>query len=309
MSDIGVITNPTSGSGRGARWGAEAMAELASYGHRLRDLSAGSWNASYEAAMKHRRSLDALVVVGGDGMVHLGTQVCAERKLPLGIVAAGSGNDAAITLGTPIHDIPAAVKRIEDGLRGDVVVIDVGKLTGPGIEYPNKPRYFIAVLSAGIDAAVAAYGSNLKFPRGPLKYKVATAREIPRYKPYGVTVTVDGQKSSHRCTLVAVANTPVFGGGLIISPNSSVIDGKLEFVITEPLKRREIIKVFPKLYDGSIIDDPRIRIVQADEIVIAQNGDGASLPPAFADGELVGSQPLTVKVAPRSLRILGASPQ
>src|SRR5690606_1058818 len=200
VSKIGVITNPTSGSGRGQRWGAESLAALAARGHQIRDLSRGSWAGAYEAAMKHRRDIDALVVVGGDGMVHLGVQVCATRKLPLGIVAAGSGNDAAIALGLPIHDVNAAVARIEDGLQGDRCLIDLGQVTGPGIELPARPRYFTAVLSAGIDAAIAAYAQNMKRPRGPLKYKVATAILLPRFKPYGIRVKADGREWTQECT-------------------------------------------------------------------------------------------------------------
>ena len=114
MAELGLITNPTAASGRGAKWGAEAAAELARLGHRLRDLSRGSWAASYEAAIEHRDELDGLVVVGGDGMTHLGAQVCAEHALPLGLMAAGSGNDVAATLKLPIHDMRAAARRIAD---------------------------------------------------------------------------------------------------------------------------------------------------------------------------------------------------
>ncbi len=309
MSKIGVITNPTSGSGRGARLGAEAITALAARGHQVRDLSRGSWAGAYEAAMKHRRDIEALVVVGGDGMVHLGVQVCATRKLPLGIIAAGSGNDAAISLDLPLHDVDAAADRITEGLEGDIATIDLGAVTGPGIELPAKPRYFTAVLSAGIDAAVAAYASNLKFPRGPVKYKVATLRELPRFKPYGIKLKVDGKLWDQECTLVAVANGPVFGGGLIISPASRVTDGHLELVVAEPLKRREVVKIFPKLYDGTVVDDPRIRIVPAKSVVIEQADHGARMPPAFADGELIGAEPLHVTVAAKALRVLGGRPQ
>jgi diacylglycerol kinase (ATP) len=309
MSRIGVITNPTSGSGRGTRWGHEALTELASYGHQLRDLSSGSWAASYAAAMQHRKELDALVVVGGDGMVHLGIQVCGDSKLPLGIVAAGSGNDGAITLDLPILDVPAAVRRIHEGLQGEVATVDLGKVSGPGIEHPAKPRYFLAVLSAGLDAAVASYARRLTRPRGPLKYKFATARELPRYSPYGVSLTVDGKSWEQQCALVAVANSPVFGGGLIISPHSSITDGKLEFVVTEALSKVDILKIFPKLNDGSHLGDPRITVVQAEEVVIKQSPIGAALPPAFADGELLGADPVTVKVAKRALRVLGGRPK
>lgn len=307
MSTVGIITNPTSASGRGARWGIEARAELARGGHRLVDLSRGSWAASYEAAMKARRDLDALVVVGGDGMAHLGLQICAERRLPLGIVAAGSGDDIAASLGLPRHDIPAAVRRIEEGLEGRTARVDVGKVDGPGVEEPGRPRYFGAVLSAGIDAAVASYARQITFPRGPLKYKAATFREIPRFRPYGVRIKADGKEWTQTCTLVAVASATVFGGGLVVSPGSSLTDGALDLVLAEAMSRTDIVKLFPKLKDGSHIDDPRVRIVPVRHVEIAPDPSGAPLPPAFADGELVGAAPLSVKVAPHALTVLGAT--
>ncbi len=37
----------------------------------------------------------ALLVVGGDGMVHLGVNAVAHTGIPLGIIPAGTGNAAA----------------------------------------------------------------------------------------------------------------------------------------------------------------------------------------------------------------------
>ncbi|WP_062306310.1 diacylglycerol/lipid kinase family protein [Demequina subtropica] len=309
MRTIGIITNPTSGSGRGARRGAEAKAALAAGGHHLIDLSRGSWAASYEAAMAHRDALDALVVVGGDGMAHLGLQVCAEHSLPLGIVAAGSGDDIAAAVGLPRHDIAASVARIEEGLRGATVALDVGKADGAAIEEPCRPRYFGAVLSAGLDAAVASYARAITFPRGPLKYKVATMREVPRFRPYGVRITADGREWTQTCTLVAVANARIFGGGLVISPESHVSDGRLELVTAEAMGKRDIARLFAKLKDGSHSTDPLVTIQQVDSVTIVPDSSGAALPPAFADGELVGATPLTITAVPGAVTVLGGLAQ
>ena len=138
-----------------------------------------------------------------------------------------------------------------------------------------------------VGEAIASVAATMRYPRGPLKYKVATARELPRYQPYGVTVELDGSVESTTCTLVAVANTPVLGGGLIISPDSSMTDGLLEFIVTEPLTRREILGIFPKLSDGSHRGDPRIRTVQCTSVTLSQFQGGTTLPVAFADGERV----------------------
>lgn len=305
MSTLGVLTNPTSASGRGARLGVEAMAALAAGGHRLIDLSRGSWAASYEAAMAHRREIDALVVVGGDGMAHLGLQVCAERKLPLGIVAAGSGDDIASSVGLPRHDIAGSVRRIEAGLRGESVRIDLGKVSGDTVDGPAAPRYFGAVLSAGLDAEVASYARGITRPRGPLKYTYATMRVVPRFRPYGVRIEADGREWTQTCTLVAVANAAVFGGGLRISPGSSTTDGELELVLCEALSKADILRLFAKLKDGGHVDDPRVRIVPARRVTLTPDPVGAPLPPVFADGELVGAAPIRVTTVPRAVTILG----
>ncbi|WP_062202260.1 diacylglycerol/lipid kinase family protein [Demequina salsinemoris] len=321
MSSLGVITNPTSGSGRGAKAGVETLAALAARGHRLHDLTSGSWAASLDSALRHRDSLDALVVVGGDGMVHLGVQACAEHELPLGIVAVGSGNDLAAALSLPVHDVAASVAAIDDALRsatsgegrpGDhgPVPLDVAAVTGPAIEHPSTPRYVLAIASAGIDAAVAARARVMTWPRGSLKYRVAVLQELPRFRPYGVRIEADGESWSQSCTLVAVANGPLFGGGLPLSPHSSFVDGELELVVAEGLTPRQILPLFAALGKGTHLDDPRVRIVRAKRVSLSHDPDaGLPLPPAFADGELVGGGPLTVEVVPRALRVLGATPR
>lgn len=304
MSKLGVITNPTSGSGRGTKYGQETLTELVSRGHQVRDLSRGSWAASYEAAQKHRKDLDALIVVGGDGMVHLGLQICAEKKLPLGIVAAGSGNDLAKTLSLPEYDVAAAVDRVEAGLAGEIATIDLGKVQGHAVEFPS-PRYFCAVLSGGVDAAVAARARTMKYPRGPVKYKAATLLELQRYKPYGAVVTVDGKRWDQPFTMIGVANAKIFGGGLKISPTSSVTDGLLDFIVVDPLRRRDIIRLVGRLPEGTHVSDPRFRTIPCKEVIIEPGSYGAPMPPAFADGELVGAAPIKISVAKGALRVLG----
>jgi diacylglycerol kinase (ATP) len=308
MRTIGVVTNPTSGSGRGAAWSSQALALLASRGLHVRDFSSGSWTASLENATRHRDEVAALVVVGGDGMAHLGVQVCATTDTPLGIVAAGSGNDVAATMGLPVHDIAGAVDAIERGLEGDSTRVDVGRVEGATVAGTQSTRYFAAVLSAGLDAAVSAYGNRLRFPRGPLKYKVATLRELPRFRPYGVRLEVDGEQWEQTCTLIAVANGPMFGGGLRVSPHSCVTDGALELLLAEPMSAWDVARIFPRLTHGTHLSDPRVRVISASRIRISAATPGAPLPAAFADGELVGPSPLDIRVAPSALTVLGAAP-
>ncbi|WP_084101941.1 diacylglycerol kinase family protein [Demequina sp. NBRC 110051] len=306
MSRLGVVTNPSAGSGRGARWGAEALSRLASHGHQITDLTHGSWASALEAADAAAGSLDALVVVGGDGMVHLGAQVCAERDLPLGIIAAGSGNDFAATIGLPVNHVLEAADAVAGSLAaGTVRTVDLGKVTGATVAPPHRPRYFAGVLSAGIDAAIAARGMRMRFPRGPVKYKVAIGLELPRFRPYGARVSLDGAGAGDdRYTLVAVANGTTLGGGIPLAPGAVLDDGLFDVVTAEALTLPQIGAILPRLHRGHHIDHPAVHVTRAREVTLEQGKAGAALPPASADGELVGPAPLTATVAPGALHVL-----
>ena len=48
-------------------------------------------------------------------MVHLGANLCAGTGVPLGVIAAGTGNDIARELGLPVRDAAKSVERILAG--------------------------------------------------------------------------------------------------------------------------------------------------------------------------------------------------
>lgn len=117
---VGLVVNPTAGKGRGSAAGREAHARLSALGLAVEDLSGPSLvQATDRARAGALRGLDALVVVGGDGMVHLGANVVAGTDVPLGIVAAGTGNDIARTLELPRGDVGASVRAIQHGLAAE----------------------------------------------------------------------------------------------------------------------------------------------------------------------------------------------
>ena len=87
---VGLVVNPSAGKGRGSAAGHEAHARLRALGLEVEDLSGPSLaQATDRARAGAVGDLAALVVVGGDGMVHLGANVVAGTHVPLGIVAAG----------------------------------------------------------------------------------------------------------------------------------------------------------------------------------------------------------------------------
>ena len=299
---IGVVINPTAGHGRGQARGQHLLEAFAGRGHTVVDLSAGD----VAGAVQHARQavvdgLDALVVVGGDGMAHLGANIVGGTDLPLGIVAAGSGNDIARAMGLPRHDVAASVRTIEAGLDSGGRVVDAVRVGPP--DYSGH-EWFLGVLSCGLDAAVNERANGLVWPRGPGRYVRALATEVRRFRPYGYRITIDGEVWESPGTLVAVANVRSFGGGLNIAPDARMDDGLLDVVIAGPLSRTGVVGLFPRLYPGTHVRHPACSVVRARSVLLEPSHVGPTPPVAFADGERLGPLPLLAEVAPGAVRLL-----
>lgn len=302
MSRLGVMVNPTAGLGRGVRTGRLVHAALRAAGHVVTDLSAPTLaQATDRARGASLQNLDGLVVVGGDGAVHLAVNVVAGTGLPLGIVPAGSGNDIARSLGVP-RRVPEALAQIDRALHAAPRSIDAVEVGAPDRE---AVEWFVGVLSCGLDAAVNARANAYGWPKGHARYVRAVAAELPRFRPYGYRVTLDDGTWVSAGTLVAAANTPWFGGGLRIAPGAVLDDGLLDVVVAGPFSRAGTAGIFHRLYAGTHLGHPLIEVHRSRSVVIEHEPALGGHPPvAFADGERIGPLPLRARVVPGALQIL-----
>lgn len=295
MTRFGVILNPTSGKGKGATLGPEFVSELTARGILVTDLS----GTSFSEAMEHGRlaiaegSIDALAVAGGDGMVHLGVNLCAGTKVPLAIMPCGTGNDAAMTLGIPLND-PAKAAELAVAKVGSPETVDLGLgVTG------NRRFYFFNSASAGFDAIVNRRANRWKYPKGPSRYTLAMLYELVTFNSLKYRAKIDGKSRDLDGMLCAVANGPSYGGGMLVAPQATVKDGLLDLFIVHKISKLELIKVFPKVFTGQHVSHPAVEIIRCEEVTLLSEGV-----PVYADGEPVGVLPMTVSVAPKSLKVL-----
>jgi len=311
---IALVTNPKAGKGRGLRAGAAVSRILTGQGHHVDDLSSESAREALDRARAAvAGGVDALVVVGGDGMVHLGVNACAGTGVPLGIVAAGTGNDVARDVGLPTHDTAAAAAcvtellaaggRLVDAVR---VTPDTGGVTGPSAAgSAGHQAWFGGVLGAGFDAVVNERANGWAWPRGRMRYHLAIARELPRFRPIRYALTLDGVREELPAMLVAVANSTSYGGGMRIAPDACVDDGLLDVVVLAPLGTPEFVRVFPSVFSGTHVAHPAVTIRRARSVRIEALGTAVV---GYADGERVAPLPLTCEVVPGAVRLLAPRP-
>jgi diacylglycerol kinase (ATP) len=303
VSRLGVVVNPVAGRGRGSGAGTAALAALRRRGHHVEDLTA---HDLLEATAHARRAavagLDALVVVGGDGLVHLGANVVADTDLPLGIVAAGTGNDVARALGLPRGDVAAAVDAVERALLVGPRAVDAVRVGSPA---HTAREWYLGALSCGIDAAVNARANALSWPRGSARYVRALVPELRAFEPYGYRLTTDDGVWESAGTVVVVANGPWIGGGIRIAPDARLDDGLLDVVVAGPFTRSGVVRIFPGMYRGRHVHHPQVQVLRSTRVLVEPAPHlGGPPPEAHADGERIGPLPLVAEVHPRAVRVL-----
>ncbi|MFV0428504.1 MAG: diacylglycerol/lipid kinase family protein [Arachnia sp.] len=292
---VTVVVNESSGAGRAGRkigWIArELRRRLASSEVRVvRSKAYAHAEALMRGAALQARDGDAVIVVGGDGMAHLGVNACAGTEATLGIIPAGTGNDFARGVGVPT-DLTRALDVIEQGYAHVVDLTRVSNLD-------HAERYVGAVVSTGYDARVNLKTNRARLRFGPLSYGYIALRELAEFDPLKYRLRIDGVERRHEAMLVAVANTGLFGGGMQIAPDADPADGLLDVTIVHPVSRLTLLRLLPQLYSGKFVRHPAVERLLAHEVHIA--GDGLFV---MGDGEELGGVPVQISVAPGSLRI------
>ena len=287
MRDVALLVNPTAGRGRGARAGRIAAERLTAAGIAVRVLQGRDVREAADLAREAvTAGAGALVVVGGDGMVHLGVQAVGGTSTPLGVVPAGTGNDLARALGLPLRDPLGAADVVVAGGRRR---IDLGRSEG---------QWFAGVVAAGFDARVNDRVNRMRWPRGPRRYDLATLAELGVFRPISYRIELNGEASELEAMLVAVGNIPSYGGGLRITPDAVLDDGEFDVVVVAPVSKATLVRVFPRVRRGTHLAHPAVSMRRARTVRL----DAAGVT-AYVDGERLGPLPRSFEVVPAAVEV------
>jgi diacylglycerol kinase (ATP) len=243
-----------------------------------------------EARRAAEDGLDRVLVAGGDGTIHHAIRGLAGTPCALGIVPLGTGNDLARALGVPRGPLAAA----RSALAATPRPIDVGRIDG---------LPFAGVAGIGIDAEVNRRVERLRWLGGRLAYAVATLGALATFSPPHVEVDFDGGALDGPVLLLALANSPCFGGGMRIAPRARLDDGQLDLVLVRPVPLRTLARVFPRVYSGTHLDHAAVRTARVSSARVRSTPEA----PVYADGEPVtrtSERGLTIDVWPAALRVV-----
>ena len=183
---------------------------------------------------------------GGDGMVNLGLQAVASTDTPLGHHPRRHRQRRGPLLRHPAQG-PGRGGRA-DASPGETRTVDLARC---------HDRYYVTVMAAGFDAVVNERANRMTWPRGQMRYNLATLAELRTFQPLPYILDLDGTVMHLSAMLVAVGNGPSFGGGLRIAEGAVLDDGFLDVVVIKPMSKLELVRTYPKLFKGTHTTHPQ----------------------------------------------------
>ena len=239
---------------------------------------------------------DIVIAMGGDGTLGTVIRGIAGSKVRLGIIAAGTENDIARSLGIP-DDLKEACALIASG---QTRTLDLGQITTA----KRKKFYFFMMAAIGLTATI--FPMIKEIPEGNysgLKDALATFLKF-KSKPKVYLTLDDESKIEVETMLVTVANTPLTGMKNLVAPDASLEDGLLDVAVYPGFSKAQVLGYFASTANERSIPDGTIQRYQARKIKIKTS---PKLDIA-AEGILLGKGTARIKVLPGALRVIAPEP-
>lgn len=242
---------------------------------------------------------DAAIVLGGDGTIHHYLRDLSRLKIPVLVVARGSGNDFARALGLwTLDQALAAWNRFL--VSGNSREIDLGMITPLG-EVSASPVLFCNVAGAGLDSDANRRANAMpRWLRGRGGYVLGALGAIRSSRARRFTVETSGKRIDEPGLMVAFANSPTYGGGLCIAPAADLADGLLDVCFVRHVGKARLLRLLRRVFSGRHVKLPEVEYFKAGRVRLETD-----VPlDVYADGEFVCRTPIEVSVASKALRVV-----
>jgi diacylglycerol kinase (ATP) len=241
-----------------------------------------------------RNGHNYIVVAGGDGTLNEVVNGIGRRrkKVCVGVVPLGTGNDFARVLG-----LPAAVEdNIDILLSRKTRAIDLVQVRA------ERTRYFVNVSAGGFSGLVdEKLTSEIKRTWGPFSYVRSAAAALPKLHGYKTSVVLDeGERLLIELYNVVVGNGRFVACGLPIAPAADPSDGLLDVILIPKRSITEMAFLAAEILLGRHLSDKAIIFRRARKVAVR------SRPGMWfnVDGELVGNAPVTFQIIPAALNFV-----
>ncbi len=292
-----AIVNPAAGGGRSAKLAGSEISRLKEKGLRI-DVIASTepGHASELAREAYSQGYRRFLAVGGDGTAHeiingIFCQEQAVERIQLGFLPLGTGNSFLRDFAT--NSAESSLEALQTGRKRRVDLLRLRHAAGT--------IYSFNLLSVGFTADVGAITNRVFKSFGHLGYLLGVFVKVLQLNRRGFKMRCDDdlEWDERRCLFLTFNNSKYTGGTMLIAPNADPSDGLIEYVRWGPIGRLGLIRMLPRLYDGTHIEHPLAsrRAVKRVEFALDRPVD------VMVDGEIVTVNCQVLEILPGAMEI------
>ena len=285
-----LLVNPASAGGRALKALPTVHEVLDGAKATYRTVTTRSIDHAYDEALRAAEAGEAVVALGGDGLLRPVAGALKGTDSPLAIVPCGRGNDLARMLGVPTEPREAARLAVE----GEERLVDVANVEGTP---------YMGIASFGFDSDANRIANEAKLVKGDAVYVYAALRALATWKAARFSVIIDGERHEFTGCTVAVGNSKVYGGGMYVLPEAEIDDGKLDVMFVKDASKPRLLALLPRVFKGTHGTSDLMEFHRGEEIEVSSDRPFA----IYADGDPIGATPAIMRVERRSLRVIAPS--
>jgi diacylglycerol kinase (ATP) len=297
--NIRLIVNPTSGPAENPDLLTDIADALQTQGIEAEICTTTpEENGEGLAADAAKAGAKMVIVAGGDGTIEAVARGLMHTQTVLGIIPLGTRNNIAASLNIP-NNLTQAILTLAKGEHGR---FDMGKANN---------HIFMEVVGVGLEASLFPCGDEVKEGikknyLSAVKSFFAGVKTFLQFRPHRLVLRFDSKQMRRLRTLqVNVCNSPRYGVEFALAPEAKMNDGKLDVIYIDNPSKLEHLQHFFTAMRGEQLPHDRLKTYRAAKIEIR------SYPPleVHADGECLGTTPVTVEVIPEALWICVPTPE
>lgn len=292
-----AIVNPAAGGGRSAKLAGAKLRQLRERGLRIDVIaSTGPGHAAELAGEAYAQGYRKFLAVGGDGTAHEIINGIFGREpevnhIELGFLPLGTGNSF-------LRDFTenGAASSIEALVNGSKRRVDLLRL-----RHSKGMIYAFNLLSVGFTADVGAITNRVFKSFGRLGYLLGVLVKVVQLNRRGFKMRCDddAEWDERRCLFLAFNNSRYTGGTMLIAPDADPTDGLIEYVRWGPIGRLGLLRMLPRLYDGTHIVHPLAARRSVKRVDFALDGPVD----VMVDGEIVTVDCRSLEIVPGAVDV------
>lgn len=237
-------------------------------------------------------SIDAVLVLGGDGTMHDVVNALHQNDrldIPVLLFPAGSGNAFNHDFDSLTYQKAAARLR-----QYRIISIDLMK-----IDFEHHSYISFNMIGWGLINDISYLSEELRW-MGPMRYTVSALLRLLPNPSSALKVMLDDITYTDEFSFILILNTKHTGKGMKMAPLADLKDGLLDVILVRKTALINLLKLFPSIYSGKHIHSKYLEYRQVKSIKV----ESEIQQDLTIDGEIKGSAPFSVTVFDKKLKII-----